>query len=86
VKVEATRSAIRYVTARDANVYVWPDSTQLMQATTTKPEGIAFSGVRGPGFTVFVAEGLRLGEWLRLQRDFLPPWRLTVVWQEMPEG
>jgi hypothetical protein len=84
MEIIASRRATQYIRRRGRSLYVWSDTSQLMQVATERPRGIEFERFEGHRFAVFVQQGLPLGSWISVERDAFPPWRLTVGWRDMP--
>lgn len=83
MKVNATRRARAYILDRGARVYVWSGDGEFLHTTTEPPAGVDFDAYRGPGFETFIEHGLLMGDSVTIQRDLLPPWKLSVVWNGM---
>jgi hypothetical protein len=81
VRVMASRRAERYIRRHGGEVFVWSGPGLLQETTTERPEGVDFDAITLPSFNAFVQRGLSLGDWIRVERDPLPPWRLVSFWQ-----
>jgi hypothetical protein len=59
-------------------VYVWTERGQFLRATTERPPCIEFESFDVPGVQVFVERGFQPA-WVRVNRDWFPPWRLLAA-------
>jgi hypothetical protein len=64
-------------------VYVWSGTEQFVNATVDRPDGLEFHQFDANGLAVFIEAGLDLGRSVTIERDTLPPWRLTATWDGM---
>jgi hypothetical protein len=86
-EIRASRGAARYVRNRGGVIYVWLcDSGLLNYATSEPPRDIRFRRLSGPGFALHLDKSALLGEWVHLQRNPLPPWRLQLGFEFQGHG
>ena len=83
LSVSVSRRAANYVKRRGGVVYVWTEREQLLRAATERPPHVQFesfdsAGVQFLGFQFLVECGFQPA-WVRVDRDWFPPWHLLAV-------